>query len=105
MYIAMNRFKVKPGSEQAFEDIWKNRDSNLKSVPGFVEFHMLKGPKNEENTLYSSHTVWASHSDFEAWTKSQAFRDSHKNAGKNDVHYDGHPQFEGFEVIHSLTLS
>jgi len=105
MYIAMNRFKVKPGSEGAFENIWKNRDSNLKSVPGFVEFHMLKGPKQEAYTLYSSHTVWASYSDFEAWTKSQAFRDSHKNAGKNDVHYDGHPQFEGFEVIHSLTLS
>jgi len=105
MYIAMNRFKVKPGSEQDFEDIWQNRDSNLKSVPGFVEFHMLKGPKQVAYTLYSSHTVWASHSDFEAWTKSQAFRDSHKHAGKNKVHYDGHPQFEGFEVIHSLTLS
>ncbi len=105
MYIAMNRFKVKPGSEQAFEEIWQNRDSNLKSVPGFVEFHMLKGPKQEAYTLYSSHTVWASYSDFEAWTKSQAFRDSHKHAGKNKVHYDGHPQFEGFEVIHSLTLN
>lgn len=104
MYIAMNRFKVKPGSEEAFENIWKNRDSNLKTVPGFVEFHMLKGPKNDEHTLYSSHTVWNSHSDFDAWTKSQAFRDSHKNAGKNGVLYDDHPQFEGFEVIQTLTL-
>ncbi len=104
MYIAMNRFKVKPGSEQAFENIWKNRDSNLKDMAGFVEFHMLKGPKSDAYTLYSSHTVWRSHSDFEAWTKSPAFRASHKNAGKNDVHYNGHPQFEGFEVIESLKL-
>ncbi|MBL4766150.1 MAG: antibiotic biosynthesis monooxygenase [Rhodobacteraceae bacterium] len=104
MYIAMNRFKVLPGSETAFEDVWKGRDSNLKSVPGFVEFHMLKGPKNDEHTLYSSHTVWNSHDAFDAWTKSQAFRDSHKNAGKNGVLYDGHPQFEGFEVIQTMTL-
>jgi len=102
MYIAMNRFKVKLGSEQAFEDIWQNRDSNLAGVPGFVEFHMLKGPRTDTHTLYSSHTVWRSYEDFDAWTKSQAFRDSHKNASKNDVHYDGHPQFEGFEVIQTL---
>lgn len=104
MYIAMNRFKVLPGSETAFEDVWKNRDSNLTSVPGFVEFHMLKGPKNDEHTLYSSHTVWNSHDDFDAWTKSEAFRASHKNAGKNGVLYDGHPNFEGFEVIQTLAL-
>lgn len=104
MYIAMNRFKVLPGSEETFENVWKNRDSNLKDVPGFVEFHMLKGPKSDEHTLYSSHTVWNSHGDFEAWTKSQSFRDSHKNAGKNGVLYDGHPQFEGFEVIQTLTI-
>lgn len=104
MYIAMNRFKVKPGSEEAFENIWKDRDSNLITVPGFVTFHMLKGPKNEAHTLYSSHTTWKSHSDFEAWTKSEAFRASHKNAGKNGVHYEGHPQFEGFEIIQTLNL-
>lgn len=104
MYIAMNRFKVLPGSEAKFEDVWKNRDSNLSTVPGFVEFHMLKGPKKDDHTLYSSHTVWGSHADFDAWTKSQAFRDSHKNAGSNGVLYDGHPTFEGFEVIQTLKL-
>ncbi|TIQ70972.1 MAG: antibiotic biosynthesis monooxygenase, partial [Mesorhizobium sp.] len=32
MYIAMNRFKVQNGSEQAFEDVWKNRDSSLSEM-------------------------------------------------------------------------
>ncbi len=36
MYIAMNRFKVAPGSEAAFEQIWASRDTDLKEVPGFV---------------------------------------------------------------------
>ena len=39
MYIAMNRFKVAPGSEAAFEHLWTSRDSHLSGVPGFVEFH------------------------------------------------------------------
>jgi heme-degrading monooxygenase HmoA len=35
---------------------------------------------------------------FEAWTKSEAFRAAHHNAGDNKPLYLGHPQFEGFEV-------
>ena len=37
MYIAMNRFKVQNGSETAFEDVWKNRDSSLSEMKGFRE--------------------------------------------------------------------
>jgi heme-degrading monooxygenase HmoA len=101
MYIAMNRFKVKNGSETEFEDIWKNRDSKLSEMAGFREFHLLRGPVNEEEgyTLFASHTVWASHDDFLAWTKSQNFRDAHKNAGTTKPAYIGHPQFEGFSVV------
>jgi heme-degrading monooxygenase HmoA len=36
MFIAMNRFKVKLGSEEAFEKVWLSRDSYLSRVPGFV---------------------------------------------------------------------
>ncbi|TPI49750.1 antibiotic biosynthesis monooxygenase [Mesorhizobium sp. B2-9-1] len=43
MYIAMNRFKVQNGSEEAFENVWKNRDSSLSEVQGFREFHLLRG--------------------------------------------------------------
>ncbi|MGB6938999.1 MAG: antibiotic biosynthesis monooxygenase, partial [Xanthobacteraceae bacterium] len=40
MFIAMNRFKVKPSSEEVFEKVWRDRDSYLDRVPGFVEFHL-----------------------------------------------------------------
>ena len=98
MFIAMNRFRVKKGSEQAFEKVWLSRDSQLTKVPGFVEFHLLKGPEHEDFTLYASHTVWQNQSAFEAWTKSEAFRAVHKDAGQNKPLYIDHPQFEGFEV-------
>ncbi|MEP3116005.1 antibiotic biosynthesis monooxygenase [Nisaea sp.] len=57
MYIAMNRFKVTMSSEEDFETVWKTRDSQLDQVPGFVEFHLLKGPEAEDHTLYASHTL------------------------------------------------
>jgi heme-degrading monooxygenase HmoA len=103
MFIAMNRFRVAPGNEAAFEALWKARDSHLHTVPGFVEFHLLKGPAREEHVLYSSHTVWASKADFEAWTKSEAFRMAHRNAGSTKPLYLGPPEFEGFEAVQTLT--
>jgi heme-degrading monooxygenase HmoA len=102
MFIAMNRFQVKTGSEQAFEQIWASRESYLSELPGFVEFHLLKGPVAEDHTLYSSHTVWAAKADFENWTKSEQFRKAHARADNKSEGaslYLGHPKFEGFEVI------
>ncbi len=101
-FIAMNRFRVGKGSEDAFEQVWMNRDSQLQTVPGFVEFHLLKGPEADDHTLYASHTVWQSHAAFEAWTKSEAFRAAHSRAGNNNVLYLEHPKFEGFEVRQTI---
>ena len=61
-------------------------------VPGFLEFHLLKGPEAEDHTLYASHTVWENRAVFEAWTKSEAFRAAHHKAGDNKPHYLGHPR-------------
>lgn len=101
-FIAMNRFKVLPGAESEFEQLWLNRDSQLKSVPGFVEFHMLRGPAKDDHVLYSSHTIWANRAAFEAWTTSEAFRTAHRSAGGTRPLYAGHPEFEGFEVIQTI---
>jgi heme-degrading monooxygenase HmoA len=99
MYIAMNRFRVALGKEQDFIDIWENRDSHLEEVPGFKEFHLLQGPSDEECTLFASHAIWESGEDFSNWTKSEAFRKAHANAGSAKDIYLGPPQFEGFEVV------
>lgn len=102
MFIAMNRFRVAKGSEADFEQVWLGRDSHLDKVPGFVEFHLLRGPEAEDHTLYASHTVWQSHAVFEAWTRSEAFRAAHQRAGGSKPLYLGPPQFEGFEVIQTV---
>ena len=99
MFIAMNRFKIVPGHEDAFEKLWRERDSHLKGVKGFKSFNLIKGPRAEYYTLYASHTVWHSKDCFEKWTKSSAFRKAHKNSGKNSNLYLAHPIFEGFDVV------
>ena len=99
MYIAMNRFRIAPGSEAEFIEIWKGRDSFLKEVPGFVEFHLLQGASNDEYTLFASHAIWESEQDFVNWTKSEAFRKAHANAGARREIYLGPPQLECFNAV------
>ena len=104
MFIAMNRFQIVPGKEKDFEEVWRNRDTHLEDVPGFAEFHLVKGKRGEDYTLYASHTVWESKEAFENWTKSEAFRAAHKNAGQNSHLYLGHPHFEGFEMVTGISV-
>ena len=99
MYIAMNRFRIAPGHEGDFESLWRERDSQLDEVPGFVEFHLLRGPRDDDATLYASHTIWKSEADFRAWTESESFRKAHAQARAPKGTYLGHPVFEGFESI------
>ncbi len=99
MFIAMNRFQVTKGREEDFEEVWKSRDSRLDQVEGFVEFRLLRGPEADDHTLYSSHTIWASRQAFEDWTRSEHFRAAHRDAGNTKGLYQGHPNFEGFDVV------
>jgi heme-degrading monooxygenase HmoA len=99
MYIAMNRFQITKGREQDFIDIWKNRETHLESVPGFKKFNLLQGPTDDEATLFASHSEWESADAFTNWTKSEAFRMAHANAGDSKGIYLGHPKFEGFESV------
>ncbi len=102
MFIAMNRFKVMPDKAAEFERVWTTRESHLDAVPGFIAFHLLRGTARDDHLLYSSHTLWRSRADFEAWTRSEAFRRAHHDAGANRPLYRGHPEFEGFEVIQTV---
>ncbi len=99
MFIAMNRFRIALGREEVFEELWRKRESYLDDVPGFKEFHLLKGPTSEDHTLYASHSVWTSREAFEAWTESEAFVKAHQQARAPEGTYLGHPNFEGFDVV------
>ena len=65
MFIAMNAFKVKKDSGDAFEADWNGRDSYLNDVPGIVHFALLRGEDDEEGLNSSSHTIWEAKAAFE----------------------------------------
>lgn len=103
MFLAMNRFRVPEENAAAFEEMWLGRDSQLKEMAGFVSFHMLKGPLDGDGLrLYASHTEWADEESFSAWTRSEQFRNAHKNAGKGPRLFNEPPKFEGFTSIQEI---
>lgn len=99
MFIAMNRFKIVIGQEEIFENVWRNRESYLDTVPGFVDFKLLRGEPGEDTTVFLSHSTWESEQAFIDWTKSEAFRMAHKQARTPEGVLMGHPQFEGYNSV------
>ena len=99
MFVAMNRFRIAAGREADFERVWRERESHLDEVPGFREFHLLRGPSDGEATLYASHSVWDSRAAFEAWTESESFRRAHRQASAPKGTYLGPPELETFEAV------
>ena len=99
MFLAMNRFKIARGFEDGFEKVWRERDSYLSEVEGFVSFNLMKGMVTEEFVLYASHSVWQSKEAFEAWTDSEHFRKAHAQASAPKGTYLAHPDLELFDSV------
>jgi heme-degrading monooxygenase HmoA len=95
MFIAMNRFKVVPGKEDDFEQIWRGRQSYLKGVPGFLQFALLKSEAVGE---YISHSTWADRESFIAWTQSEAFAAGHRQGSLAGI-LEGPPQVSTYEAL------
>ncbi|OCG11678.1 antibiotic biosynthesis monooxygenase [Gilliamella sp. App6-5] len=102
MYIVMNRFKIKRGSEDTFIDMWRKRDSHLNEMQGFNRFYFLQGKTEENYTLFSSFTEWESKADFEDWVNSEHFKHTHRNTNNrpnsSDIYLEP-AQLECFKVV------
>ena len=81
MFIAMNRFQVVPERAEEFERLWRERETHLDGVPGFLRFALLRNGGGHGTPPvagdYVSHSSWASREAFEAWTRSEAFARGH----------------------------
>jgi heme-degrading monooxygenase HmoA len=95
VFIAMNHFKIVPGKESEFEEVWKNRDSRLQNVPGVLRFALLRGDADNE---YISHSTWESRDAFMAWMQSPAFAAGHRGASMMGI-VAGPPQVKLFEAV------
>lgn len=95
IFIAMNHFRVDPERADDFEKHWRERESYLDRVPGFLRFALLR---SDDRSHYVSHTSWASRAAFEAWTESEAFRKAHAQARTPAGILQGPPRLELFEA-------
>lgn len=93
MYVAMNRFRVAAGRGDTFVKAWRERESQLAGVQGFLRFRLLAG-----DGLFISYSEWRAEKDFVAWTGSAAFTKAHARSKMPEGTLLGHPEFEGFEV-------
>jgi heme-degrading monooxygenase HmoA len=96
MFIAMNNFRVVQGKGEEFERIWRERQSHLDGVPGFVQFLLLRGDGDGE---YISHSTWESRDAFMAWTQSDAFVQGHRQGGSLMGVLQGPPQVTMYEAV------
>jgi heme-degrading monooxygenase HmoA len=101
MFVSMNLFSVHPDRCEEFESAWRERDSYLSQVDGFVRFALLRGEGSGE---YNSHTTWRSRGHFEAWAQSDAFRNGHRN-GIGDNVLAGHPKVVLYEGLLEIDQS
>ncbi|PKN81664.1 MAG: antibiotic biosynthesis monooxygenase [Chloroflexi bacterium HGW-Chloroflexi-9] len=94
MFVAMNRFQVQPGKGEDFERIWRDRETYLDQVPGFLRFALLRGDTGE----YISHSTWETRQAFEDWTNSEAFKKGHAGGSLMGI-LAGPPQIGLFEAV------
>lgn len=95
MFIAMNRFRVVAGKEQEFEQVWRERETYLDGVDGFVRFALLRSDAPGE---YVSHSTWRDRQAFMGWMNSEAFVKGHRQRSLAGL-LEGPPQVSTYEAL------
>ena len=111
MFVVTNRIPVSEGYEDQFEERFRTRRHLVDQAPGFVrnEVHRPKPKRfNHESGrfeddpdgegYYEVKTWWRRFEDFEAWTKSEAFAEAHRNRPPKDM-FRGPNKLEVHEVF------
>lgn len=98
MFVAMNNFTTVPDKGETFEQIWRERETYLEDVPGFLHFVLLR---SDEENHYVSHSMWADRAAFDAWTESESFTKGHRGVSMAGILAD-HPHVELFEAVTEL---
>ncbi|HKI61975.1 MAG TPA: antibiotic biosynthesis monooxygenase [Mariprofundaceae bacterium] len=99
MFVTMNRFTIDPQYWDAFEERFKNRAGLIDKEPGFIRNAVLR-PEEGYSEQHVVMTLWESRAAFEAWTKSDSFRQAHAKAGQTPKEWYTAPnKLEMFESV------
>lgn len=95
VFVAMNTFQVAEDRADDFERIWRERETHLQEVPGFIRFALLRGDEAGE---YISHSTWESREAFLGWAQSDAFRKAHGSPMPEGI-VVGHPRARFYNAV------
>lgn len=100
MFIVSNRIPVNPEHNDAFEERFRNRDSEVDEMDGFIAFQLLR--PNNEGDPYIVMTMWKTQAHFEAWKNSDTFKNGHgKSSQLPEGTFLGRPVLETYDVVQS----
>ncbi|HYZ91149.1 MAG TPA: antibiotic biosynthesis monooxygenase [Actinomycetota bacterium] len=96
-HVVMNVVDVPEDRQEEFERRFANRAAQVQGSPGFEAFELLKP---ETGGKYIVYTRWTSKDDFEAWLRSPAFAEGHR---QHSTHGPVAPTSEtwSFDVLQS----
>ena len=114
--VVTNRIPVAEGYEIDFEDRFRKRVHLVDQHPGFIrnEVHRPRpmtfdrqsgtwAPDPEKQGHYEVKTWWRSMRDFVAWTKSESFREAHRDRPPREM-FAGSPELVITEIVTSTDL-
>lgn len=94
MIAITNRLPVKDGMADEVVERFSGSQGSVQNFPGFISMEVLR---SDEATEVLVITRWESRGDFDAWVKSEAFQEAHRQGNGGDL-LAGHPQMDSYEV-------
>jgi heme-degrading monooxygenase HmoA len=98
MFVVCNRIAINPEHAEAFEQRFNSRAGLVDTMPGFVSFQLMRPVKAEDS--YIVMVTWETKAHFQAWMKSQEFKDGHSRTGSlPQGTFAGGQSIEHYELI------
>ncbi len=79
MFVMMNRMTVPDEYREKFETMFRTRARAVDRRPGFVRAEILRPEQGNE---YIVMTHWESQEHFDAWSRSDEYREGHRRVGE-----------------------
>ncbi len=84
MFVAINRITAPAGAAEHLERAFAHA-GNFKGIPGFTSFQFLRSTREGDPLEYLAISQWETRAAFEAWMKSESFRQAHQGTGGSDA--------------------
>lgn len=98
MFVVCNRIAINPDHVDAFEERFASRAGLVDTMPGFVAFHLMRPVKAGDS--YMVMVTWETKAHYQAWMKSQEFKDGHSRTGSlPQGTFAGAQTIEQYELI------